>query len=63
MAQRLADAAATVAGEPARVVPDVGDAAVGDQVAVTGADLVALEPPAEVLAALADDLRHLRLTL
>ncbi len=41
LAQQLADAAADVSGEPHRVVPDVGDAAVGDQVAVTGADLLA----------------------
>jgi hypothetical protein len=60
LAQRLADAAADVSGEPRRVVPDVGDSAVGDQVAVTGADLLAAHPPAEVLSAAGDALRDFR---
>ena len=41
LAQRLADAAAALDGEPARPVPRLHDLAVGDQVAVTGTDLVA----------------------
>ena len=62
LAQRLADRAADL-GWPRHVVPDAGDAAVGDQVAVTAADLVALEPPSDVLAATAADLREFRLSL
>ena len=38
--QRLADAAAVLEGRPVREVPRLPDLAVGDQVAVTGADLV-----------------------
>ncbi len=63
LAQRLADAAADVSGEPRRVVPDVGDSAVGDQVAVTGADLIALEPPEELAHFAANAVREVRLTL
>jgi len=63
LAQRLADRAADLGGSPRRVVPDVGAAAVGDQVAVTGADLLALDPSAEELAAVAADLREVRLSL
>jgi hypothetical protein len=40
VAQRLADLAAEVAGEPVRGVPRLGDHAVGDQVAVCGRDLL-----------------------
>ncbi len=40
LAQRLADDTAALAGEPARAVPRLNDLAVGDQVAVTGADFV-----------------------
>jgi len=40
VAQRLADLAAGLAGEPTRTVPRLGDHAVGDQVAVCGRDLV-----------------------
>lgn len=40
-AQRLADAAARLQGEPARLVPRLHDLAVADQVAVTGHDFVA----------------------
>jgi hypothetical protein len=41
LAQRLADTAAALAGEPQRDLPRLGDQAVGDQVAVCGADLLA----------------------
>ncbi len=40
LAQRLADAAARLEGLPVRPVPRLHDLAVGDQVAVTGHDLV-----------------------
>jgi hypothetical protein len=40
VAQQLADAAADLGGEPRRVLPRLDDLVVGDQVAVTGADLV-----------------------
>ena len=67
VAQRLADAAADLEGGPRRTVPRVADAAVGDQVAVCGHDLLAAvaagdgvpEAEAVVLAA-ADDLLDLR---
>lgn len=67
VAQRLADAAADLEGGPRRNVPRVADAAVGDQVAVCGHDLLAAvaagdgvpEAEAVVLAA-ADDLLDLR---
>lgn len=68
LAQLLADTAADVAGPPVsrHVVPDLGPLVVGDQVAVTGTDLV------QVASGLGDDarvaacvtaLRDLRLTL
>ena len=41
LAQRLADDAAALSGEPSRAVPRLSDLAVGDQVAVTGNDLLA----------------------
>jgi len=41
LAQQLADAAALIEGGPSRMVPRLHDLAVGDQVAVTGHDLVA----------------------
>ena len=41
VAQRLADLAADLEGEPRRHVPRLADAAVGDQVAVCGHDLLA----------------------
>jgi hypothetical protein len=44
-------------------VPDVGDAAVGDQVAVTGRDLLSLELSDDDVAAVTADLREVRLTL
>lgn len=63
LAQRLADRAADVGGWPRHRVPDAGDAAVGDQVAVTGADLLALDPSEADLAAIEADLRDVRLHL
>lgn len=63
LAQRLADRGAHLGGWHGHVVPDVGDAAVGDQVAVTGADLLALDVSPDVLDAVAADLREVRLTL
>jgi hypothetical protein len=41
LAQQLADTCARLEGVPARPVPRLHDLAVGDQVAVTGHDLVA----------------------
>ena len=63
LAQRLADRAADVGGAPHRPVPDIGDAAVGDQVAVTGRDLLSLELSEDDLSAVTADLREVRLTL
>lgn len=63
LAQRLADRAADLGGWPRRVVPDAGDAAVGDQVAVTGDDLLALDLSQDDLAVIAADLREVRLSL
>jgi len=63
MAQCLADQAADNGGWPRREVPDVGDAAVGDQLAVTGRDLLDLGPGDDVLAGAAADLRDLRLSV
>jgi hypothetical protein len=40
VAQRLADLAAELAGEPRLTVPRLGDHAVGDQVAVCGRELL-----------------------
>jgi hypothetical protein len=67
LAQRLADAAATLEGEPRRTLPRLADGAVGDQVAVCGRDLLEagsarLDDPAAalLLATLADDLLDLR---
>lgn len=40
LAQELADRCAALTGDMRRVVPDIGDAAVGDQVAVTGRDVL-----------------------
>jgi hypothetical protein len=53
VAQALADAAATVAGEPRRLLPRLGDSVVADQLAVCGADLLAVavdDVPDDVLA-------------
>ena len=68
VAQWLADAAAHLEGQPRRVIPDVGDPAVGDQIAVTGADLArAVRGVAasddDVLGEAAQRLRSLRLAL
>lgn len=63
LAQRLADQAADIGGWSRREVPDVGDAAVGDQVAVTGRDLLAVSPGEDVLARVAADLRDFRLNV
>jgi hypothetical protein len=63
LAQRLADRAADISGAPHRPVPDVGDAAVGDQVAVTGRDLLSLVLSEDDLSAVTADLRGVRLTL
>lgn len=63
LAQCLADRAADLGGLPHRAVPDVGDAAVGDQVAVTGRDLLSLDLSDVDLAAVTADLREVRLTL
>ena len=63
LAQRLADRAADLSGAPHRPVPDVGDAAVGDQVAVTGRDLLSLGLSEDDLSAVTADLRDVRLTL
>jgi hypothetical protein len=63
LAQRLADRGADVGGWRRREVPDVGDAAVGDQVAVTGADLLALAAGPDHLESVAQDLRAIRLAL
>lgn len=63
LAQWLADAGARAEGQPLRAVPDVGDPAVGDQVAVTGADLLRAQPDPAVLAEASDRLRALRLTV
>jgi len=41
LAQRLSDVSARLEGAPSRPVPRLHDLAVGDQVAVTGHDLVA----------------------
>jgi hypothetical protein len=67
VAQRLADAAADLESGPRRTVPRLADAAVGDQVAVCGHDLLAAVaaghgvPGAEaVVLGAADDLRDLR---
>jgi hypothetical protein len=63
LAQWLADAAAGQAGWSHREVPDVGDPAVGDQIAVTGRDLLDVDPPAPILREANDRLRELRLAL
>lgn len=63
LAQGLADRAADLGGWPRREVPDVGDAAVGDQVAVTGRDLLDLEPPPEDEQWMAQRLRDFRLSV
>ena len=61
--QRLADRVADVSGAPHRPVPDVGDAAVGDQVAVTGREFLSLVLSEGDVSAVTADLREVRLTL
>ena len=67
LAQLLADAGADLDGRPRRVVPRLGDESVGDQVAVTGRDLVVAARAGtaadEAVAAALADLRSLRLAL
>ena len=63
LAQRLADRVADVSGAPHRPVPDVGDAAVGDQVAVTGREFLSLVLSEGDVSAVTADLREVRLTL
>ena len=63
LAQDLADRAADLGESVRRAVPDVGDAAVGDQVAVTGRDLLALNPADDVLDDVANRLREFRLSV
>ena len=67
LAQRLADRTADLEGHPGRRVPRLSDAAVGDQVAVCGHDLLeALSSCSDrqrasmVAASAADDLLDLR---
>lgn len=62
LAQELADRGAEAAGIERHVVPDVGDLAVGDQVAVTGRDYMNLGSLAD-LDWLADRLREFRLAV
>ena len=62
LAQEVADRGADVAGIHRHVVPDVGDAAVGDQVAVTGRDCIAVGSSAD-LAWMAERLRGFRLSI
>lgn len=60
LAQRLEDRSADLSGRERREVPDVGDAAVGDQVAVMVADLVRLRPPPDQCAEAVDELARYR---
>ncbi|RZS87334.1 hypothetical protein EV189_2759 [Motilibacter rhizosphaerae] len=62
VAQELADAAARLEGEPARPLPRLGDPVVADQLAVCGADLLALDPPASVAERLRERVAGLRRT-
>lgn len=63
LAQGLADRSADLAGQQRREVPDVGDAAVGDQVAVMVADLLALRPPPQECAGAAEEIARYRRAL
>lgn len=63
LAQRMADESADLAGWPRRPVPDVGDAAVGDQIAVIGRELLELDPPHTVLAPVVALVREARVTM
>jgi uncharacterized membrane-anchored protein len=60
VAQRLADLAADAEGQERRTLPRIGDEAVGDQVAVTVADLIEAAPSDEVLAEATEALRDLQ---
>ena len=62
LAQDLADRHDHAVGIERHVVPDVGDAAVGDQVAVTGRDYLALGALAD-LEWMAERLRESRLSV
>jgi len=62
LAQELADRGADAAGVDRHVVPDVGDAAVGDQIAVTGRDYIALASGAD-LTWMSERLREFRLSV
>lgn len=63
LAQGLADRSADLSGQERREVPDVGDAAVGDQVAVMVADLLGLRPPPQQCAEAAEELARYRRAL
>jgi hypothetical protein len=63
LAQALTDRCVKLSGVHHCVVPDVGDAAVGDQVAVTGRDLLALPAGAQDRAWMAERLREFRLSV
>lgn len=63
LAQELADRGALLADHVPHVVPDVGDAAVGDQVAVTGREVIDLSPSAADLAWIVQRLRDFRLSV
>ena len=60
LAQRLEDRSAELSGRERREVPDVGDAAVGDQVAVMVADLLRLRPTPHQCAEAADEVARYR---
>ena len=62
LAQELADRGAGASGIQRHVVPDAGDAAVGDQVAVTGRDYIDLGSLAD-LDWMAERLREFRLAV
>ncbi len=63
LAQEFADRRASLTSDVRREVPDVGDTAVGDQVAVTGRDLLASSPAEPDRAWMAARLRDFRLSL
>ena len=63
LAQDLADRGALLADHVPHTVPDVGDAAVGDQVAVTGREVIDLSPSEADLAWMVQRLRDFRLSV
>ncbi len=63
LAQELADRGALLADHEPHAVPDVGDAAVGDQVAVIGREVIDLSPSAADLAWMVQRLRDFRLSV